>query len=84
MGAARTVLNAKRLYAVAQFGQCRRRRSPGKASTNDYDLVLALVVGSNQLDFVFVPLPLQGERTIWNARVEVHVISPCRLELPPE
>src|SRR5690606_23276381 len=64
------VLDADRLDVVAQFGQRGGGRRTGQTATDDNDVVLPLVVGGDQLQFVLAARPLLVDGTIGHAGVK--------------
>src|SRR5690606_18500795 len=59
-------LIAEGLYIIAQLGQSGRGGPSCKSGSDHDDIDVALVGGVVELDFVFMPGPLAGQRSGWN------------------
>ena len=59
---ARAVMKDEAAHAIAELGECRRRRGPGEAGADHDDLVLPLVRGIDEPALRLVPGPLLIER----------------------
>src|SRR6185295_12414780 len=72
VGPARAVLVAEALHAVAQLGQRGRGGSPRETRPDDEDRVLPLVGGVDQLHLEAVLVPPSLDRTVGDARPQLH------------
>src|SRR6202012_2564020 len=72
VGAARRVVEAEAVHAVAEFGQRGGGRTAGQASADDEDAVFALVGRVDQLHVEAALVPFLGQRTGGNFGVEGH------------
>ena len=73
---ARAVLEAEAFHIVTLLGEGCRCRSTGKAGSDNDELELPLVGGTDELRVVFVIGPLLVERTCGDVGVECHCAAP--------
>ncbi len=80
--AARTVLETEALDLVTQLGQSGRRRCARESGADDEDVKPALVRRVDELHLETVFVPLLRERARRNVRVQFHVSSGTKHQIP--